>query len=58
MSKRPLLNPPRARRVCDYFEQLEQQDVISSVEPGDVGKLIPSESLILVRTQMLNHSLL
>ncbi|SCV67024.1 BQ2448_5670 [Microbotryum intermedium] len=27
--------------VCDYFEKLETLDVMSNVQPGDVGKQIP-----------------
>lgn len=46
------------RSVCDYFEQLEQQDVIPSVAPGDVGKLIPRESLYRLLGQMLNRGAL
>lgn len=37
------LNPTSVCSICDYFDNIEDLDVLPSVEPGDVGKLIPSE---------------
>ncbi|KAK4052980.1 hypothetical protein OIO90_004104 [Microbotryomycetes sp. JL221] len=31
-------------RVCDYFENLEQFNVLPNVEPGDVGAMLPKQA--------------
>ncbi|ORY75336.1 aromatic-L-amino-acid decarboxylase [Leucosporidium creatinivorum] len=31
-------------RICDYFEELPERDVMPSVEPGDIGRQIPKSA--------------
>lgn len=43
-------------RICDYFEQLEtQENVLPDVEPGDVGRMIPSPSFQLLSCRAHAH---
>lgn len=43
-------------RICDYFDNLENLDVLPSVEPGDIGKQIASQSPLRRRSRRLAES--